>query len=475
MTMHDQHVFNALMRNDLLSFTARCFNHLSPAQILATGWHLEALAWHLEQVFDGKIRRLIITLPPRHLKSIMTSVAFPAWILGRNPSARAVCASYSSELADKHALDCRRIITAPWYQQAFPRTRLSPEKNAVADFNTTALGGRLSTSVGGTLTGRGGQILIFDDPMKPDDALSDARRRTACEWFDNTAYTRLDDKRTGAIIIVMQRLHMEDLVGHVLAKDEEWVQLNLPATAPIEQRIPIGLNRFYTRKAGELLQPDREPQHVLDVLRQTLGDYNYSAQYQQEPIPVDGEVFKWGWFQTYDDAPARVPGDRVIQSWDTASKDKELNDYSVCTTWLVKGTAYYLLDVFRKRMNFPDLRKAVISQCERWRPTSILIEDKASGTALVQDFKPGELAGIYRPIPVEPEGDKITRAFAQSNCVEAGQVYIPKTAPWLADLRSELVQFPSGRYDDQVDSISQFLSWIRRPYMGGYKARIVGI
>jgi len=475
MTEHDRDILNALLRQDLLSFTAKCFGWLSPSQPFTPGWHLEALAWHLELVRLGQIRRLIITLPPRHLKSIMTSVAFPAFLLGQDPSMRIVCASYSGDLSDKLALDCRRIIGTPWYQTLFPRTRISRDKNAVSDFTTTALGGRLSTSVGGTLTGRGGQILIFDDPMKPDDALSDAKRKTACEWFDNTAYTRLDDKRTGAIIVVMQRLHMEDLVGHILAKNEEWVQLNLPAIADIDERIAIGDGRYHLRCAGDLLQPEREPQDVLNVLRETLGHYNFSAQYQQAPIPIDGEIFKWGWFKTYDTAPAHASNDRIVQSWDTASKAGELNDYSVCTTWLVKGQDYYLLDVFRKRLNYPDLRRAVIEQSQLWKPKSILIEDKASGMALAQDFKPGELTGCYRPIAIEPEKDKTSRASAQSACIEAGQVHLPKSSLWLPDLRAELVQFPSGRYDDQVDSISQFLGWMRRPRSDAWKARVTGI
>lgn len=475
MTTHDRGTFGAVLRTDFLSFTQKCFSYLNPSQQFVYGWHLQALAYQLELVRLGVTKRLIITLPPRHLKSIMTSVAFPAFLLGHDPTTRIVSACYSGELSDKLALDSRHIINSPWYRALFPATRISRDKNAVSDFTTTALGGRLSTSVGGTLTGRGGGILIFDDPMKPDDALSDAKRKTACEWYDSTAYTRLDDKLNGAIIVVMQRLHMEDLVGHILAKNEDWVHLNLPAIAEMDERIQIGDDRWHYRKSGDLLLPEREPMHILDNMRDVLGNYHFSAQYQQAPIPIDGEIFKWGWFQTYDNAPARGHNDRVVQSWDTASKAGELNDYSVCTTWLVKGKEYYLLDIFRKRLIYPDLRRAIIDQSKLWKPTSILIEDKASGMALAQDFKPGELAGAYKPIAIEPEKDKVIRAMAQSACIEAGQVFLPRQAPWLPDLRSELVQFPSGRYDDQVDSISQFLGWIRRPSMAPYKVRITGI
>ena len=463
MTEHSHSLLQAMLREDLLSFTAKCFATLNPAQELIRQWYLEAIAWKLEQVRAGRIKRLIIAVPPRHLKSIMASVAFPAWLLGRDPTLRIVCASYGADLADKFALDSRAIMTSRWYQETFPGTRISREKNTVADFMTSKRGGRLTTSVGGSLTGRGGDILIFDDPMKPADALSDAKRQSACDWFDNTAYSRLDDKRNGAIVVVMQRIHQEDLVGHLLAKGDGWEVLNLSSIAEVAEDIPIGHGRYHHRRAGELLQPEREPLEVLEELKRTIGHYNFSAQYQQAPIPLEGEIIKWGWFRWYETAPPRRGHDQIVQSWDTASKGGELNDYSVCTTWLAQGQEHYLLDVFRKKLLYPELRRAVIEQSERWKPSAILIEDKASGTALAQDFRPGELKGCYRPIPIEPEADKLTRAAAQSVTIESGQVFLPREAPWLSDLRAELVQFPNGRHDDQIDSISQYLGWIRRP------------
>ena len=471
-----QSLLQAMLREDLLSFTAKCFATLNPSQVLTRQWYLEAIAWKLELVRRGIIKRLIIAVPPRHLKSIMASVAFPAWLLGRDPSLRIVCASYAADLADKFALDSRAILTSHWYREAFPSTRISREKNAVSDFMTTARGGRLTTSVGGSLTGRGGDILIFDDPMKPADALSTAKRQSACDWFDNTAYSRLDDKQNGAIIVVMQRVHQEDLVGHLLGKGDDWDMLTLPSIAEVDETIAIGPGRYHHRRAGELLQPQREPLHVLEALKRTIGHYNFSAQYQQAPIPIEGEIIKWGWFRRYDTAPQRKGHAQVVQSWDTASKGGELNDYSVCTTWLAKGQDYYLLDVFRKKLLYPELRRAVIEQSERWQPSAILIEDKASGTALSQDFRPGELKGCYKPIPIDPESDKLTRAAAQSLAIENGQVFLPAEAPWLADLHAEIVQFPNARHDDQIDSMSQYLGWIRKRSFGGItRVKLSGI
>jgi len=464
----------ALLRRAPEAFVVKCFNYLAPSQTLTLNWHIQALAWHLEQVRLGHIRRLIINLPPRHLKSIVASVAFPAFVLGHDPFKRIICASYGNDLSEKLALDSRRIMTSGWYREVFPGTRISREKNSVTDFLTTSGGNRLATSTGGVLTGRGGSLIIIDDPMKADDAMSDSKRKGVAEWFDNTLYTRLDDKRNDAIVVVMQRLHQEDLVGHLLGKGEPWVVLNLPAIAESDQSIQIGTNLYQHRRIGDLLQPAREPMSVLDDIKRTLGNYSFSAQYQQNPIPVDGEIFKWSWFQFFEKEPARAGG-RIIQSWDTASKSGELNDYSVCSTWLVRDNLYYLLDVFRKRLTFPDLRQAVITQRDRWKPHAVLIEDKASGTALIQDLRRHGPGGSVHAIAIEPEGDKLTRASAQSLAAEAGQIYLPKSAPWLADFRNEVAQFPNGSFDDQIDSMTQFLGWQRRPRYEASFMKLTGI
>src|SRR6266403_1256546 len=221
--------YQVLLRQDFVSFAARCFQDLNPQTCLAMNGHLEIIAAKLTAVREGKIQRLIINLPPRHLKSLMASIAFPAWCLGQDPSAQILCVSYAQDLADKLARDCRSIMLSPWYQQIFA-TRLAPHRQAVQEFLTTRQGYRLATSNGGVLTGRGADIILIDDPLKPEEALSDAQRRAANEWFDHTLYSRLNDKRSGAIVIIMQRLHEDDLVGHVLAQ-EQWEILSFPAIA----------------------------------------------------------------------------------------------------------------------------------------------------------------------------------------------------------------------------------------------------
>lgn len=448
------------LRFDLATFIHRTFQTVAPAQTYHSNWHIKAMAHHLQQCASGQIKRLLITLPPRHLKSICASVAFPAWVLGHDPSKRIICASYSADLASKHAHDCRAVMEADWYQRISPHTKIS-EKNAEMDFMTTRHGYRYSTSIGGTLTGRGGNILIIDDPLKSEDAFSEAKRSAVNEWFDGTLYSRLDNKLEDVIILIMQRLHLEDLAGHVL-QQEPWVHLNLAAIAEIAEHIPIGFNETYFRKVGDVLDEQREPREVLARVKTSLGSYNFSAQYQQRPVPLEGEIIKWEWFRFYDNILNRQPGDEVVQSWDTAYKAAELSDYSVCTTWVVRGNQFYLVDILRDKLDYPNLKKKLIEHAQLHRVDVVIIENKGSGMSLIDDLRQGGAAGVPMPIAFEPEKDKVTRMAAQSARIEAGQVLLPRKAAWLDDFRTELLQFPRGRHDDQVDSVSQFLDWIHK-------------
>jgi hypothetical protein len=351
--------------------------------------YIELMASRLEDCRSGKIRRLIINLPPRSLKSHCASIAFTAWLLGHNPAIQIIAASYGQDLADKLARDTRTLMEADWYRALFP-TRLSARK-AVNDFTTTAGGTRMATSVGGVLTGRGADVIVIviDDPLKPDQALSDVGRKAVNELYDNTLLSRLNNKRTGCIIIVMQRLHQDDLIGHVLLQDD-WTVLSFPAIAEEPECLPFwtpyGIRRFI-RQPGEALHPDREAVAEYEAMRRRIGLYNFSSQYQQRPIPVSGNLIKREWLRSYgpDDVPRRFM--RIVQSWDTVAKTSELNDYSVCTTWGVERENYYLIDVFRRRLNYPDLKRAIVSHAERFDADKIVIEGKSSGTQLIQGFR----------------------------------------------------------------------------------------
>ena len=451
--------YQLILRNDLTSFIQSAFHELNPQTPYMRGSHIEVMATKLEACRQGKIRRLIINLPPRNLKSHCVSIAFPAWLLGHNPAEQIICASYGQDLADKLARDTRRIMMSQWYKNLFS-TRIS-ERQALHDFATGEMGGRMATSVGGVLTGRGANYIILDDPLKPDEALSETQRTAVNQWFSNSLLSRLNNKATGCIIIVMQRLHQDDLVGHVLEQDD-WDVLSFPAIAEEnESHIiegPFG-RRLFRRRHGEALHPERESLQTLSKIRSDIGEYNFASQYQQTPTPVGGAMVKIEWLRYYEPGSEPRRFSMIVQSWDTANKSGELNDFSVCTTWGVAGRDFYLLDVYRERLNYPELKRAVLTRKSLYRPTTIIIEDKASGTQLIQELR---REGVnIRPYMPPPNTDKVLRLHAQAIHFENGRVFLRKDAPWLKSYISELTGFPGTRFDDQVDSTTQFLDYSR--------------
>jgi predicted phage terminase large subunit-like protein len=457
-----QALLDELTRRDFASFLMRAFPIVRGGAELAHNWHLDAIAWQLQRVRQGECRRLLVTLPPRNLKSIMISVAWVAWCLGGDPSLNFVCVSYSNELSAKHARDCRAIMQSAWYRRLFPRTVITAARSAAYDFETSQGGGRLATSIGGTLTGRGGDIIIIDDPLKPEEANSDTSRNAVNDWFHSTLASRLNDKKRGSILTVMQRLHQYDLAG-MLIESGEWDELTVPAIAPEDASFPLTRGRRYHRTAGEALHAAREPVEELLRIKKTIGSVIFAAQYQQQPVPAEGNMIRAEWLRSGDGRQALARGGgQIVQSWDTASKDGLLNDWSVCITALVQRKQVFLLDVWRRKVEFPDLRKAAIANAREHGARVLLIEDQASGTQLLQSLRNEQPAGVPLPIARKPEADKKTRLAGVSAMIEAGQLFLPLDAPWLAEFKNELLAFPSSRHDDQVDALSQLLTWVDR-------------
>jgi predicted phage terminase large subunit-like protein len=450
--------YHAILRNDLASFVERSFRELNSQTEFLQAKYIELMAAMLDKCRTGQAKRLIINLPPRTLKSHAASVAFPAWILGHDPSTQIICASYGQDLADKHARDCRTLMGSPFYRGLFPRTVLSPEKLSVNDFLTTAQGFRMSTSVGGVLTGRGAHIIILDDILKPEDALSEARRKAANEWYFSTLLSRLNSKEHGVIIIVMQRLHQEDLVEEVMDR-EPWEVLSLPAVAIDDENFRYA-NLFgehaFTRKAGEALHPERDSVETYQKIRESVGEYNFQSQYQQSPMSREGGIVKREWLQFYESGKFPSDFEWTFQSWDTACKTGDSNDFSVCTTWKLVGMQYFLIDVFRKRLTYPELKRCAVELFGKYQPTKVVIEDQASGTALIQELQEGGIYCIERYKPA-PGSDKLSRFAAQSIKFENGKIFLPKDAPWLDEYIREITGFPGTKHDDQVDSTSQAL------------------
>ncbi len=453
-----QHVLKALQRQYLSSFIQRSVPILSPNAPYRHNWHVDCIAWHLEQVAKGKIKRLIITLPPRHLKSHAASIAFPAWLLGHNPSKKIICASYSLELSRIHAKEFERLVASSEFKALFPELKKDRSQSSDHKFALTAGGFRYHTSVDGPITGIGGNIIIIDDIIKAGEALS-AERIKANDWFRNSASSRLDQPETDAIVIVMQRVHVDDLVGSVTNGNDDWVQLNIPAIAERDERYQLGDDEFHDRKVGELLHAERYSMEILDRLRREIGGYAFSAQYQQAPIYLGGNIIRLEWLRAYVDAP--ISEGVVVQSWDTALETGSGNSYSVCTTWLMKRNEYYLCDVVRVRLSHPALLRRMRTEADKHKPSIVLVERTHQGIALVQEARGrGDRRFVAEPV----KGDKIERAARATVAMESGRVFLPQQAPFLDDLRTELAAFPNGRHDDSVDSVSLFINWAEARY-----------
>jgi len=446
--------FSAILRTDFLAFACKFFTQLHSDTKFLQNWHHEALCFQLDQILAGQNTRLIINLPPRSLKSFFVSVAFPAFALAKKPNLKIVCASYSQELAAKHASDFRRIVESTSYRSLFQIDQ--PLKSTEAEYQTAAGGFRYATSVGGTLTGRGGDIIIVDDPLNAAEALSKASRERVNTWFTGTLLSRLDNKQTGAVVVVMQRLHQEDLSGFLLDQGD-WKQIKFPAIAPDSIQVPLSSTRTHRWNKGAPLDERREPVAVLNAHRASIGTDSFNSQYFQEPVPETGNMLKKDWIRDVESLPQPQPDDEIVQSWDTAQKATDTSDFSVCLTFRIRNkNEYYLLDIFRDRLEFPELAKLVVSHAQKFQADSILIEDHGSGTSLIQDAKRRGLQGV---VGHRPSSDKASRMQAQTPKLESGSLFLPKSAPWRDDFLFEYKAFPKGRHDDQIDALSQFLQW----------------
>jgi predicted phage terminase large subunit-like protein len=450
-----------ICRRDFGAFVERFFPLLNGGKELIPNWHIDAQIFRLEQVRHGRSARLVENLPPGYLKSELTSALWVAFVLGNDPTKRIIVISHGTELAVALANLFRMIVNSTQYKRLFPRMRVSRTKNTEYEVVTTAGGFRLATAIDGAITGRHADIIIIDDPLKAADASSKSKREHVNEVYRNTIVHRLNDKRNGAIIIVMQRLHIDDLCGYVLKGPDPWDSVILPAIATRTEDIPIGEQRFYRRQEGEALHAERESLDDLKRQRAQMGADYWAAQYQQEPIPPDGALIKRQKIRRYERVPMRVQGSYILQSWDTALRTDEKNSYSVCVTLLVYNENYYVLHVFRDRLEFPELRAKAENLAREYKPDRIVVEDSAFGQALVDELKK---AG-YRAIHFRPEGNKVARMSVQSIKIENGQVFLPTQAAWLDDFEAELFAFPDAPHDDQVDALSQALA---QPKHQGY-------
>jgi len=448
--------YEVVLRSDFQAFAEEAFRVVYPNDCFESNWHIQAVCWHLGQVRAGLMPRLIINLPPRSLKSFITSVAWPAFILGRDPTYRIICVSYSDDLARDLARLFRHLIGSSFYRRLFPTTHISPSKNTENMVATTKNGFRLATSIGGTLTGKGGNLIIIDDPIKAEGANSQSDRQRVIDWYRSTLISRLDDPTTGQIVVVQQRIHAFDLSGYLLDQGG-WEHLALPAEAHTEIKVRIGRKTCHRFRMGDLLHSARLPVSVLVARNKELGSAQYNAQYLQDPVPPDGTIIKRAWFRCFD-AGVAPRFTEIVQSWDVAAKIGVGNDWSVCVTLGVAKDGYYVIDVARMKVEFPGLLRAAMNLASTYRPDRILIEESSNGVALLQSLS---AESLLNTLGINPRQDKEARVNGVSAMFEAGKVKFQSGSEWLPSLERELTEFPGGKNDDQVDALCQALAWAR--------------
>ena len=453
--------FSAVLRKDFKSFVRKVFNEVAAGSVYQDNWHIDLICSQILNMRAGEFNRCVINVPPRSLKSIICSVALPAWLLGHNPECEIICVSYADILSEKLALDCRNVMQSQWYLDAFPGTRL--DSKSTGDLRTTKGGGRFATSTGGTLTGRGADWIIIDDPLKPQDAISDVMRNKCNDWYRSTLLSRLNNKAAGKIVLIMQRLHEENLSGYVLEDDASYRHVKIPMIAEIDEEIRINpistpTPKFITRKIGYLLHAERDNQEIVDKLRSDMGEYDFAGQYQQNPAPLGGGLVKKERLAWYT-LPQTPRFTKIILSWDTAEKTGIDNAYSACVTiGITFDKKFYLIDCFRTKMEFPELVKAAVELFHRTRrehsvPTEIVIEDKSSGTQLIQELK---TRYAITAIPVPAGKSKEVRFVGITPQIEDGTCLFPSfNSIWWSDFEKELLLFPKSKFKDQCDAYAQ--------------------
>ena len=538
----DLSFLHGILRYSFKSFVIKSFYHLNPGAKFTDNFYIDIICDHMQMVYDGEITRIIINIPPRYLKSLIINVAFPAWVLGHNPGARVISASFTKMLSTKLSLDCKSIIQSAWYRNIFPDVCISDQQNEKDKFLTSMHGGRFATSIAGSITGEGADILIADDAENPAKIENSAYRKMVQNWFSNVFMTRLNDKKNGKIIVVMQRLHSQDLASKlwqqtnqytndnmkadVKAEDDasniegiiiagernnphnlhNWHRLCLPAIAEKDMFIKTK-NAVVFYPKGAMINAKRENSKTLSAIKQAMGERTFKAQYLQNPEAEGGNIFKKQWLAFYEKLPASNIntntdasmnphinpnmnpyamastiaycgtnystnyGNSCLQgiflSLDTAFKDGKLNDYTACTIWMVRNNLFYLIFASKKKLPYPQLKLQITKWMNQFKPNAILIEDKASGTPLIQELKEKYHFAI---LPIKVKGNKIERAIKASLMFEAGKVFLPKEeANWKQEYLQELLNFPNVKNDDLTDSTTQFLNWT---YSKNFDAKI---
>ena len=488
----------------LSEFIKQAWHVIEPGQSYSHNWHIDMIAEHLTAITDGLMidddryyNRLLINVPPGAMKSLLVSVLWPAWEWGpRNmPYMRYVCASHSMTLAIRDSVKMRRLVSSDWYQARWgDRVTLTGDQNEKVKYETTATGFRQAVAMDG-MTGARGDRVILDDPHSVASAASEAMRKTTIETFEQAIPTRLNNPDKSAIIVIMQRLHEEDVSGVIIEKQLGYDHLMLPMEYDPDRHCAtlLGYEDPRTEK-GELLFSDRFPRHVVERDKRIMGTYATSGQFQQQPTPDDGGIIKRRHWQLWD-SDAYPAFDYIIASLDTAYTEKQENDPSACTVWAIwtddpkahasrvlkktgrvaqvervyhEGEVHprvMLIHAWNERLEFADLIVKVAYTCKRWKVNRILIEDKAAGHSIAQELRrvySGGEFGIQMDSP--GSSDKVSRLYSVQHIFEDGLVFAPDKS-WADEVITQCMRFPKAKHDDLVDTVSMALRYLRRTGM----------
>jgi predicted phage terminase large subunit-like protein len=470
-------------QRDLMAFTRQSFEIIEPGQDFSENWHLNVIAEHLMAVTRGDIRNLVINIPPGCMKSILTSVAWPAWEWANNPSIRFMSASYGVDLAIRDASKTRDVILSDWYRERWSEVMIKSGADQKTKYELTAGGWRMATSVGGRATGEHPDRKIVDDPHNAKQAESDAERESALTWFDRTLSTR-GQSRGASTVVVMQRLHESDVTGHIIKDLTGYTHLCIPMEYDGVRRKTF-LGYYDPRKdKGELLWPEMFNADSVTELKQLLGTYGASGQLQQDPVPSGGGILKSECFKLWPAEQGLPPFEYILQSYDCAFTEKTSGDPTACTVWGVftlKGVRQaMLLDAWDEHLGYPQLRKRVVDEwtaeygggptkqnpyARAKRPDRILVEAKASGQSLLQDLRLANVPAVgYNP----GNADKVSRAHQAAPTLELGILWVPESqknpgqpVSWASGFMTQLKKFPVAEHDDYVDTFTQTIIYLK--------------
>lgn len=482
MTVKDQITLGRLMsavksrqaEESFREYVYQAWPVILPGKDFIDNWHIDAMAEHLQWLSERQFLNLIINVPVRCSKSVTGMVLFPSWLWIHEPEAMFLTGSHKDELATRDAVATRSLIDSPWYQSAWGhRFKWKTDVNQKTRMLNTKGGGRTTFGMKSGVTGENSDFIGIDDPHSVKKAMwSRVERETVNNTYDQEVANRRNDPRRSCRYLIMQTLHRSDLTHHIMKNtEEEWVQLKLPMDFnPAKRCVTVNGFKDPRRKNKELLCPERFDRAFCKAELKRLTPVGYAAQMNQEPAPEGGGMVKLSWFRRYDDLPAEEDWLEIAEGWDTAQKANEmLNDPWVGARWIKTESGLYIVDMYREWHTYPTGKKAVIAFYERSKikPHSILIEDKSTGSSLIQDLEDETTMNIF---PFEPEGDKQTRFGVEVNAIYAGNVHLPKWAPWLEDFEDEITSFPNSEHKDQVDVTSMLLKHFREG--GGNPLRI---